>query len=271
MKSSENDKIFSGTIPEIYDTILVPLIFEAYTDEIVKRLRSRAIHKILEVAAGSGVLTRALSNELPDNISLVATDLNEAMLIKAEEIGTKNDVVWQQADAMHLPFQDDTFDAVVCQFGVMFFPDKSVAFSETRRVLKPGGAYIFSVWDKIEENEFADTITTALESLLNLDHPSFLARTPHGYYDLSLIEGDLKKAGFNNSPFIETVSNRSKASSYKFPAIGYCQGTPLKNEIEEIHRSVILATEISATAIGSRFGWGAVDSKIQAHIISIEK
>ena len=112
MNSSDNDKIFSGTIPEIYDTILVPLIFEPYTEEIVKRLRSKPINNILEIAAGSGVLTRALSTQLPDNVSLVATDLNEAMLIQGEKIGTKNAVVWKQADAMHLPFQDDTFDAV---------------------------------------------------------------------------------------------------------------------------------------------------------------
>src|ERR1700759_5127184 len=110
MNSSENDKIFSGSIPEVYDEILVPLIFEPYTDETIKRLRSRPISSILEIAAGSGVLTRDLSAQLPANISLVATDLNEAMLIQAQKTGTKNAVTWKQADAMHLPFPDNTFD-----------------------------------------------------------------------------------------------------------------------------------------------------------------
>lgn len=138
---------------------------------------------MLEIAAGTGVVTRALASVLPDSVSIVATDLNQPMLDHASAVGTKRAIKWRQADAVQLPFEDRTFDAVVCQFGVMFFPEKSRAYSEARRVLRPGGVFIFNVWDRIEENEFADTVTAALELLFPEDPPRFLARTPHGYHD----------------------------------------------------------------------------------------
>ena len=172
---------------------------------------------------------------------------------------------------MQLPFADGTFDAVVCQFGVMFFPDKSKAFSEARRVLRPGGVFIFNVWDRIKENEFADTVTTALESLFPKDPPRFLARTPHGYYDRPTIERDLANGGFAKPARIATVAARSRAESSRVPAIAYCQGTPLRNEIEARDASRLgEATDIAAEAIARRFGRGAVDGKIQAHIVTIE-
>ena len=139
------------------------------------------------------------------------------MLDQASALGTKRPVEWRQADAMQLPFEDGTFDAVVCQFGVMFFPDKAKAFSEARRVLRPGGVFIFNVWDRIEENEFADTVTTALESLFPEDPPRFLARTPHGYHDRPTIERDLADGGFTASPQITTVAARSRAESLPGP------------------------------------------------------
>src|SRR5207249_1888286 len=160
----------------------------------------------LEIAAGTGVVTRALASVLPSPVSIVATDLNQAMLDEASAVGTRRPVEWRQADAMELPFADGAFDAVVCQFGVMFFPEKPKAFSEARRVLRPGGEFIFSVWDRIEQNEFADTVTTALESLFPGDPPRFMVRTPHGYYNLPTIERDLANGGFTKSSLIATVA-----------------------------------------------------------------
>jgi SAM-dependent methyltransferase len=172
---------------------------------------------------------------------------------------------------MELPFGDGTFDAVVCQFGVMFFPEKSKAFSEARRVLRPGGVFIFNVWDRIKENEFADTIGTAIESLFPRDPPRFLSRTPHGYYDRPTIERDLAHGGFTALPQITTVAARSRANSARLPAIAYCQGTPLRNEIEARDASRLdEATDVAAEAIAQRFGRGSVDGKIQAHIVIIE-
>src|SRR5438105_15926731 len=161
--SADSDKVFSGSIATLYDTYLVPLIFEPYAADLAKRLASRSVTRVLEIAAGTGVVTRALVSALPPNVSIVATDLNQPMLDHAAALGTKRPVEWRQADAMQLPFRNGTFDAVVCQFGVMFFPEKAKAFSEARRVLRPGGLFIFNVWDRITENEFADAVTTALD------------------------------------------------------------------------------------------------------------
>lgn len=271
MSSPDTDKVFSGSIPQLYETYLVPLIFEPYAADLVNRLASRSVTRVLEIAAGTGVVTRALASVLPEGVSIVATDLSQPMLDQASALGTKRPVEWREADAMQLPFQDGTFDAVVCQFGVMFFPEKSKAFSETRRVLRSGGVFVFNVWDRIKENEFADTVTTALEPLFPMEPPRFLARTPHGYYDHPTIERDLANGGFIASPQITTVAARSRAKSPQVPAIAYCQGTPLRNEIETRDASQLgEATDIAAEAIAQRFGREAVDGKIQAHIVSIE-
>ena len=268
---ADSDKVFTGSIPKLYDTHLVPLIFEPYAADLVHRLGSRSLSRVLEIAAGTGVVTRALASALDENVSVVATDLNQAMLDHASAVGTKRAVEWRQADAMQLPFGEGIFDAVVCQFGVMFFPDKPKAFSEARRVLKPGGVFIFNVWDRITENEFADVVTIALESLFPKEPPRFLARTPHGYHDHRIIERDLANGGFINAPRIDTLAARSRATSFRIPAIAYCQGTPLRNEIETRDPARLgEATDIAAEAIAERFGRGAVDGKIQAHVVTIE-
>jgi len=271
MSSSDTDKVFTGSISKLYQTYLVPLIFEPYAADLVNRLASRSVTRVLEIAAGTGVVTRTLASVLPERVSIVATDLNQPMLDHASALGTKRPVEWRQADAMQLPFRDGTFDAVVCQFGVMFFAEKSKAFSEARRVLRSGGVFTFNVWDRIKENEFADTVTTALESLFPKDPQRFLARTLHGYYDRPTIERDLANGGFITSPEINAVAARSRAKSSRVPAIAYCQGTPLRNEIEARDASRLgEATDIAAEAIAQRFGRGDVDGKIQAHIVTIE-
>lgn len=268
---SDTDKLFAGAVPRLYETHLVPLIFEPYAADLSERIKSRRVARLLEVAAGTGVVTRALAVALDPSASIVATDLNQAMLDEAAAVGTTRPVDWRQADAMALPFRAGDFDAVVCQFGAMFFPDKSKAFAEARRVLKPGGTFIFSVWDRISENEFADSVTTALESVFPNDPPRFLARTPHGYHDLRTIERDLGLAGFQKSPQIVTVAARSRAQSARIPAIAYCQGTPLRNEIEARDASRLSeATDVAAKALAKQFGPHAIDGKIQAHIVVVE-
>lgn len=263
------DKVFTGSIPKLYDSCLVPLIFEPYAADLVHRLDGMASGSLLEVAAGTGVVTRALALALPASVAMVATDLNPAMLDQALARGTQRPVEWRQADALQLPFDDAAFDAVVCQFGVMFFPDKARAFAEARRVLRPGGLFIFSVWDRIGENDFAQTVTAALETLFPADPPRFLARTPHGYHDPRAIERDLAAGGFTASPRIETVAARSRASGPDIAAFAYCQGTPLRNEIEARDAARLgEATALAAEAIARRFGRGAVEGKIQAHVVT---
>jgi len=272
MSSPESDTIFAGSIPRLYEEYLVPLIFQPYADDLVGRLASRPLSRVLEIAAGTGVLTRRLTSALSEDVTIVATDLNRPMLDMAAKIGTSRPVEWHQADAMQLPFGEAQFDAVVCQFGVMFFPDKPKAFSEAFRVLRPGGVLLFSVWDRIEENEFAHTVETALESLFPNDPPRFMARTPHGYHDLARIERDLRSSGVVASPDVHTVAQRSAAASPRIPALAYCQGSPLRNEIETRDKTRLgEATELAAAAIAERFGPGPVDSKIQAHVVTLER
>lgn len=272
MSNLEVDKDFNDSIANLYETYSVPLIFEPYATDLADRLASRSVRRVLEIAAGTGVVTRALSAALPESVTIVATDLNQPMLDYAASVGTSRPVQWRQADAMQLPFQDGTFDAVVCQFGAMFFPDKPTAFAEARRVLSEGGVFIFNVWDRIEENEFADVVTTELESMFPDNPPQFLARTPHGYHDVSVIARDLAAGGFDKEPQIVTVAARSRAESCRGPAIAYCQGTPLRNEIEARDVSRLgEATDLAEEAIAERFGRVNVDGKIQAHIVSVER
>src|SRR5438128_117370 len=146
---SEPDVVFAGSIPELYDRYLVPLIFEAFAADLVARLEGVRPASVLEVAAGTGGVTRAMAARLPETVAITASDLNQPMVDYAAALGTSRPVRWRQADAMDLPFDDHSFDAVVCQFGVMFFPDRPRAFAEICRVLRPGGVFVFNVWDRI--------------------------------------------------------------------------------------------------------------------------
>jgi ubiquinone/menaquinone biosynthesis C-methylase UbiE len=263
------DKVFAGSIPEIYDRFLVPLIFEPYAVDLAARLAKTDPRNVLEIAAGTGVLTRAIAARLAADARMVATDLNQPMLDHAKARQPQDGrIAWRQADAQALPFEDQFFDAVACQFGVMFFPDKIQGYREARRVLRPGGHYVFNVWDRIADNEFADVVTQALATMFPDDPPRFLARTPHGYDDVERIRQELGAAGFSDAS-IEAVNHRSTASSPRDPAIAYCQGTPLRNEIEARDASRLEEATLRATeALAQRFGSGAVDGRIRAFVIS---
>ena len=272
MNTSGTDTTFAGSIPQLYERHLVPLIFEPYASDLAARVASRSPLRILEIAAGTGVVTRALASILPPGAVIVATDLNQAMLDQAKAIGTSRPVEWRQADAMRLPFPDASFDVVVCQFGAMFFPDKPAAFAQARRVLRTQGAFVFNAWDRIEENEFADSVTQALATCFPDDPPRFLARVPHGYHDASGIAHDVALGGFDKPPQIDTLTERSRADSPMAPAVAYCQGTPLRSEIEARDPSRLTeATDAAATAIEKRFGSGAVDGRIQALVVVAER
>jgi SAM-dependent methyltransferase len=271
MPGPASDAVFAGSIPELYDTYLVPMIFEPYAEDLAKRVTALQPSRVLETAAGTGVVTRAMAGALPASVELVVTDLNPPMLDRAKAKVTTRAVTWQQADATQLPFADGSFDVVVCQFGVMFFPDKARAFAEARRVLRPGGTFLFNAWDRIEENEFADVVSHALADMFPDDPPRFMARTPHGYYDRIAISADLAAGGFGALPGFETKEARSRAASAEAPSIAYCQGTPLRNEIEARGGELAAATARSLVALVDRFGTGPVDGKIQAHIITAKR
>lgn len=258
------DSRFAGSIPALYDRYLAPLIFEPYAVDLAGWIAAHAPRDVLETAAGTGIVTAELAKRLAPDISIVSTDLNPAMLDIAAKKVTAANVTWQQSDATKLPFADASFDVVVCQFGAMFFPDKLTAYREAHRVLRPGGHFVFNVWDRIELNEITQTVGDTVAGCFKEDPPQFLRRTPHGYHDAAAIRGTVAQAGFGHVTF-EHVAKRSRAEDHRDPAIGFCQGSPLRGEIEaRDQKSLQSVTDIAAEALASRFGRGPIEGGIQA-------
>ena len=268
MSKPRSDSTFTDEVARFYESTLVPLIFEPYADDLARRARALDPRAVLEVACGTGVVTRALARALPDDCAICATDLNAAMVAHGESVGTARPVQWRQADVMALPFDDDAFDVVVCQFGTMFFPDRPDAYREVHRALRPGGTFLFNVWKGVEDNDFARVVTEAVGALYPDDPPLFLARTPHGHGSRAEIEADVAAAGFA-SCVLEPMDAISPAASPDLPAIAYCQGTPLRGEIEArepggLERATAAATE----AIRARHGDGPVEGRISAFVVA---
>ena len=266
----DSDQLFAGSIPAFYDSLMVPMLFEPYAADLARRTAALAPGTILETAAGSGVVTRALISMLAPDARYVVTDLNQPMLdYAASRQGPDDRIAWQQANALELPFGDASFDAVCCQFGAMFFPDRVAGYAEARRVLRPGGSFLFNVWDRIEDNSFAETVTDAVAPLFPHDPPRFLARTPHGYHDVALIGDEVRSAGFSKVT-IMTIEEVSRATSPDRAATAFCQGTPLRNEIEARDAGLLqFATDRASEALAARHdtGAGAVAGKMQAHVV----
>ena len=272
MHISATDKTFAGGIPEVYERYMVPLLFEPYARDLAARLASLGAVRVLEIAAGTGVLTRHLARALDSRASIVATDLNPQMIEQARERGTDRIVEWQVVDALALPFADASFDLVVCQFGAMFFPDKARAWSEARRVLSPGGRLVFSVWDRIECNGFDDTVQRAVAALYEREPPSFMARVPHGYFDENMIRADLRSGGFVGVASIEPLELPTTAPSPRDPAVAICQGTPLRHEIEARSAggiSLERATCAATAAVAARYGEGEVAAGSRALLVGV--
>lgn len=263
--------VFAGSIPALYEQHLGPLLFEPYAEDMAARLKGIRQGRVLETAAGTGIVTRAMVKALPATVEIIATDLNQAMLdVAATKLQAPN-VRWQQVDAQNLPFEDASFDAVVCQFGVMFFPDKVGAYREALRVLKPGGRFLFSVWGSLDVNPVSEAVHEAVIALFPDDPPLFIAKIPFGYYDAERIKGELQQAGFENVD-IDEVEKVTEASSPREPAIGLCQGAPLRNEIEA--RGAGRLDEITAKvteALAARFGASSVENRMKALVVTAQR
>ena len=264
-----NDAVFAGSVPEIYDRLLVPLIFTSYARDLTERLVKLKPGNVLETAAGTGAVTRAMAAKLPADVHMTVTDLNQPMLDRAKaHLGHDTRITWMPADAQALPFDDQSFDAVVCQFGVMFYPDKAKGYGEARRVLRPGGTFLFDVWDRISENAFVNVINATLADMFAGNPPSFMVRAPHGYFDMDVIRNELKAAGFT-AVNVETINHVAKAASARDVATAYCQGTPLRAEIEQRGGAGLeKITDIVTDALAKAFGAGPVEGAIKAFMIS---
>jgi SAM-dependent methyltransferase len=220
---------FSGSVPGKYDRLLGPVLFEPYARDLVARLERRDGVRVLEVACGTGIVTRRLREELPESSTLVATDLNEPMLDEARRNVPLAGVTWQQADAQELPFRDESFDAYVCQFGLMFLPDKVGGLGEARRVLAPGGQLLANVWLSGDDNEHVPVIQSVLDRLFPDSPPTFLD-VPHGYHDLDRIHADLAAAGWSDA-MLDTVRISSESPTALDFATGWAAGSPLTHEL----------------------------------------
>lgn len=259
-----SDAAFEGSIPVLYERYLSPLLFEPYAVDIAQRIAPLAPRRLLETAAGTGVVTRELERVLGEDTAITATDLNQAMIDVATTTAGSGHATWTQCDAMALPFQGNSFDLVACQFGVMFFPERIRAYREAARVLARDGAFIFTVWDSLAVNEVTRIIAEALAARYPDDPPSFIERVPFGYFDVDLIRSELIESGFSEVA-AETVTLPSRAGSARDAAIGVCQGSPVRAEIESREADGLqAATEGAAQALVARFGSGRLESSMQA-------
>jgi SAM-dependent methyltransferase len=268
---SATDAAFAGSIPAIYERYLGPLLFQPYAEDMASRLHDVAQGRILETAAGTGIVTRTMVKTLPPGVEVLATDLNQAMLDLAAARLQAPNLKWQQADAQSLPFGDAAFDVVVCQFGVMFFPDKQGAYREALRVLKPGGRFQFNVWDTLERNPVSRIVADTATGLFPDDPPRFFERVPFGYADPDRIRSELQQAGFGGVE-IEIVEKVSHAPSPREPATGLCQGTPLRAEIEARAAGRLdEITDRAAEALASRFGSSSIENRMSAIVVTARR
>jgi ubiquinone/menaquinone biosynthesis C-methylase UbiE len=263
---ASNDTVFAGSIPALYDRHLGPMLFQPYAEYVADRVADLKSGLLLETAAGTGIVTAALAGRLSPDVDLVATDLNQAMLDFAAAKPGMARVKFRQADALALPFDTSSVDVVLCQFGVMFFPDRVAGYREARRVLKSGGRLVCSIWDSLAHNPIPRCVQEALERHLPADPPRFLARTPHGHHDQKVIRAELAAAGFGEVA-IETVTLPSRAT-HRDPAIGFCQGSPMRGEIEaRAPEGLQAATEVAVAAVAAQFGTGPIEAPMQALVI----
>lgn len=261
------DTQFAGSIPGLYDRYLGPLLFEPYAAEVARRAVALAPKRVLEVATGTGIVTEALHCALPD-AEIVATDLNPAMLEVAAGRIRSPKVEFLPADALGLPFEDGEFDLVVCQFGVMFYPDKVKGNAEARRVLRDGGRYLVVIWDRLDRNPASRIVNDSVAALYPEDPPAFLARTPFGYADPEWIERDLRAAGFDRIE-LDTVALASRPVSTVDAATGLVAGCPLRSEVEERDPDGLdSAVAAAAQALRALDKDGTLDSRLSAHIVT---
>src|SRR5690242_560213 len=260
--ATEQDRRWAGPMPDAYDRYLAPSVFRPFAVELAARAAGLAPRRVLEIAAGTGVLTAELLAALPD-AHVTATDLNEPMVRYGAAQAPGAD--WQQADAQALPFDDEQFDLVACQFGVMFFPDKPGAFAEIRRVLTAGGRLLMSTWGPVDTHDFAEALVAGVERAFPADPPTFVARVPHGYPDVGQVTADLAAGGLEVVA-AEPLKLTGHAESAADVAAGFCTGTPLRMAIES-RGDLATATEAVGAEMTARMGAGPVSAEMTAYFI----
>lgn len=259
---------FSGSIPELYERTFVPLILRAYADELASRLQVGDGARVLELACGTGVVTRALAARLSAGSQIIATDISPDMLAVAQRLKPTSgpSVTFQQADALDLPFENNAFDAVICQFGLMLFPDTPQGLREAGRVLKPGAPIIAAVWDALEQNDFARVLSETLKDLFPEDPMTFFEDLPFSYYDLDQIRSDLEDAGFENIS-LSKIQKTSEAESAAKIAYAFLRGTPVFDLVTEQDGDFDAIALEAGHRLAGAFGDNPVRGQSQAILI----
>jgi SAM-dependent methyltransferase len=261
----DSHRLWVDSMPEAYDRYLGPVLFAPFADDLARRIARFAPARILELAAGTGVLTRELIRIMP-GVDVVATDLNPAMVRYGQ--ARVPAATWQDADAAHLPVPDGSVDVVCCQFGAMFFPDRPAAFAEAGRVLVPGGRLVFSTWDVLANHHFDAAVTECLRELFPADPPSFLATVPHGYTDPARIAADVSSAGLRCES-IGAVTRHGTAEAADV-ALGFCTGTPVRAEIEA-RAELEPTTALMTASMRERLGDGPITGAMTAHVVVAQR
>ena len=258
---------FSGSIPELYDRYLGPVMFEPYAADLARRVADCADGPVLEMACGTGILTRQLRTHLVPTVPLVATDLSQPMLDYARtKLDKLQRVDWQQADIAALPFPDASFAAVVCQFGLMFVPDKHAAFREVRRVLVRGGLLAFNVWDSMAHNPQGHIAHETITKFFPVDPPQFF-KVPHGFHEAEVLRSLLTAHGFDQVQ-LEAVTLEAYSRTAKALAIGLIQGSPVSTAIRERGVPFQPIVEAVAVALARVGGEAPFRSTMQAIVVT---
>ncbi len=265
----DTNSAFVGDIPGNYDRKMGPVIFDHMARVMAEKTASNSPQRILELAAGTGIVTRHLANSL-SNVDMVVTDLNEPMLdIAREKFSDADSVTFRIADAQELPFEDESFDAVVCQFGHMFFPDRPKAYAEAARVLKPGGQYLFSTWGTNAENPYSELVIETLSAAFEGDPPGFM-KVPFSLHDPVGILDEVEQAGFV-APVHESVEHASSVSSYDEFALGLMRGSPAYFEVLERDGDHGEIANSLAAEMRARFGQEPSTMPLKAHFFQMTK
>lgn len=260
---------FGGSIPEKYDKYLTPLFFEPYADDLISRIKGREYDSILELACGTGRVTMNLRREFPGS-KLTATDINPDMLSVARKNVTHPNVVWDTVDMQEIPFDDSSYDLIVCQFGVMFVPDKVKAFKEIYRVLKPGGRFVFNVWESFQRNLVSYHTDQVINSFFGED-PVMFIQIPFSYHNKTEIGNHLQNGGFSDFSFdhVKREMDRINAGD---ASIGLIEGNPSINAINERKPELLdeIRMRLKAT-LAENFGDNPMKYSLEAIVCEAEK
>lgn len=260
---------FAGTVPANYEKYLGPFLFEPYALDMAGRLQDKQYPAILEIACGTGRVTNHLSTSVQHD-TLTATDLNPDMIEVAKKIVPNPAIRWMTADAVALPFDDHSFDAVVCQFGIMFFPDKLKGLQEMHRVLKAGGKLIFNTWDKLENLPAVHLGRKVIDSFFETDPPEFY-NIPFSMHDDNELKALMQDAKFKNIKISLVIKEGVSASAADL-ARGMVEGSPMYVSIIEKNPALVEPMkEQVEKVVGEKFGHKPLKCHLQAWVCEGEK